>query len=221
MLRPIKRRQYEKRSNMNPQLENSLRWWLKFLKSYTPRSIPVCLKDKKVVVSYSDGEGSGGVGCAVWVPGKRPKAAFMKMPWMLRRLWAMQTERTFLGEDQRDIFEIEAIGPLMILNQWPDLLTDCLWLHFIDNTAAQSALAKGSSSVESGDVIVSETWRHIVNLRCLPWFDRVASKSNPVDGLSRGVFDGPWENVEDGRLPKGMLAKIRDELLRSGVDIPA
>ena len=221
LLRPIKRRQYERRANMNPQLESSLKWWLKFLKSHTPRSIPVCLKDKKVVISYSDGEGSGGVGCAIWHPGERPKAAFMNVPWMLRRLWAMQTARTFQGEDQRDIFEIEAIGPLMILNQWPELLEDCLWLHFIDNTAAQSALAKGSSSVESGDVIVSETWRHIVHLRCLPWFDRVASKSNPVDGLSRGMFNGPWEKVEDGDLPKGMFAKIRDELIRGGVKLPA
>ena len=57
---------------------------------------------------------------------------------------------------------------------------------------ALSALVKGSSSVESGDVIVGGIWRLIHQLDILPWFDRVDSKSNPVDGLSRGTVEGPW-----------------------------
>ena len=28
-----------------------------------------------------------------------------------------------------------------------------------------------------------------------PWFDRVDTKSNPVDGLSRGDFNGNWDIV--------------------------
>ena len=34
-----------------------------------------------------------------------------------------------------DIFEIEAVGPLVILQKYPELLRGCLWLHFVDNAA--------------------------------------------------------------------------------------
>ena len=217
LMRAIKRRQYEKRSNLNPQLRASLRWWSRFLQSHTPRSIPVSLRDRQIVVSYSDGEGSGGVGVAVWLPdGSRPRAAFMKIPWLLRRLWSAQMARSFIGNDQRDIYEIEAIGPLICLDLWPSLFQDVLWLHFIDNAAAQAALTRGSSSVQSGDAIVSLTWKRIVAARCLPWFDRVESKANPVDGLSRGDMTGDWLSVEEARIPKGLLPAIKDELEQSG-----
>ena len=116
LMKPIKRRQYEHRSNLNNQLRASLEWWVKFLRTYTPRSIPVNLSSLKVVISYSDGEGTGGVGVALWYSDtRRPKAAFMVVPWLLRRLWALQTSKVFRGAEQRDIFEIEAIGPLLIL----------------------------------------------------------------------------------------------------------
>ena len=220
MLRPIKRRQGERRSNLNRQLEASLNWWLKWLRRHVPRSIYVDLASWPVVVSYSDGEGSGDGGVAVWHPAlPKPRAAFLQVPWMLRRLWALQSSRTFKGTDQRDIFEIEAIGPLLLLDLWPELFRSVLWLHFIDNSSAQAALARGSSTVESGDAIVGLTWERIVSLRCLPWFDRVASKSNPVDGLSRGQLQGPWGEVVRAEVPKGLLHRLRDELTASGVRV--
>ena len=220
LMKPIKRRQYEHRSNLNHQLRASLEWWLKFLRTYTPRSIPVNLSSLKVVISYSDGEGTGGVGVALWYSDtRRPKAAFMVVPWLLRRLWALQTSKVFRGAEQRDIFEIEAIGPLLILDLWPELLKNCLWVHYIDNSAAQAALTRGSSSVESGDAIVSATWKRIVEIRCLPWFDRVESDSNPVDGLSRGRMMGPWREVQKAKIPPGLLMNIKAELRTRGVSI--
>ena len=221
MLRSIRRRQYENRTNLNAQLLAALKWWKRFLRCHKPRYIPVSLKDRNVVISYSDGEGSGGVGVAVWHPDlARPRAAFMRVPWMLRRLWALQSSKAADGGELNDIFEIEAVGPLIILDKFPKLLKGMLWIHFIDNAAAQAALARGSSSVQSGDAIVSLTWLRIVELACLPWFDRVASKSNPVDGLSRGDMSGPWRSVEPARIPKGLLTVIRDELGQRGVKIP-
>ena len=143
-------------------------------------------------MSYSDGEGSGGVGVGLWLPNVRPRAAFLEVPWLLRRLWSMQCSRVFRGEDQREIYEIEAIGPLIVLHQWAEALRDMLWIHCIDNAAAQAAIIKGSSSVQSADTIVGITWEAIAKVNCLPWIDRVASTSNPVDGLSRGKLEGPW-----------------------------
>jgi hypothetical protein len=218
MMRPIKRRQYEARSNMNPQLEACLVWWCKFLRQHKPRAIPVSLKELITVVTYSDGEGTGGVGVAIWHPAlRKPKAAFMRVPWLLRRLWALQSQKMFRGEDQRDIFEIEAIGPLLILDLWPDLLENALWLHFIDSAAAQAALTRGSSSVESGDAIVSLTWKRVIDRNVLPWFDRVESKANPIDGVSRGKMSGPWDEVLVADVPKGLLPVLSEELSRRGV----
>ena len=112
----------------------------------------------------------------------------------------------------RDIFEVEAIGPLVILATWPGLLRGALWIHFIDNVAAQAALIKGSSSVMSGDIIVGRTWEMVARERIIPWFDRVDSESNPVDGLSRGRQQGPWKYVQDGVLPKELLRQLRTEM---------
>jgi len=87
-------------------------------------------------------------------------------------------------------------------------LRDTLWIHYIDNAAAQSALVKGSSSVMSGDVIVHYTWSQVAALHATPWFDRVASPSNPVDGLSRGDMAGPW-SLQDLHLPERLLHQLR------------
>ena len=188
------------------------------MSSHVPRPVPVALASQRVVVSYSDGEGSGGVDVAVWHPELAcPRAAFFKVPRVLRRLWACQKERGFQDDDGRDIFEIEAIGPLILLDLWPELFQDMLWAHFIDNAAAQAALIRGSSSVRSGDVLISFTWSHVVSLRALPWFERVASASNPVDGLSRGRQAGPWMEVEIARMPRGLIRAVVAELRALGL----
>ena len=152
-----------------------------------PRLTPSDLRSKKLVVSYSDGEGNlGGVGVALWVPGhKHPHAGVLEVPEEVRQVWDTQMAR---GR-HNDIFEIEAIGPLVILVNYPVLLRGCLWLHFVDNAAALSCLVNGSSSVCEGDVIIGETWRRIQALVMYAWFDRDDSSSNPVDGLARGRPD--------------------------------
>ena len=111
-----------------------------------------------------------------------------------------------------DIFEIEAVGPLLILDQWGRRMRNCLWLHFIDNEGAQAALCRGSSSVHEGDIIVGHTWALIAKFQIYAWFDRVASKSNPVDGLSRGDFLGPWRDVRALRLPPKLVTRLQREL---------
>ena len=107
-----------------------------------------------------------------------------------------------------DIFEIEGVGPLVILENYPELLKGSMWLHFIDNAAALSCLVNGSSSVCEGDVIIGTTWRRIQGLEVYPWFDRVDTSSNPVDGLSRGRLAGPWR-VSRLAFPGPLLPALR------------
>ena len=81
-------------------------------------------------------------------------------------------------------------------------MRDALWLHFIDNSGALAALVRGSSSVTSGDAIVGETWSLIFELNVVPWFDRVATKANPVDGLSPST-------LVPVRIPDSLLRELR------------
>ncbi|MGB1192278.1 MAG: hypothetical protein ACPG3T_05100, partial [Pseudomonadales bacterium] len=101
-----------------------------------PRAVLVSPGDMPFFVSYSDGEGThAGVGVAVWGSTLvHPIAAYLKVPRELRLTWAKQRHRH--STDFRDIFEVEAIGPLVILATWPGLLRGALWIHFIDNVAA-------------------------------------------------------------------------------------
>ena len=110
-----------------------------------------------------------------------------------------------------DIFEIEAIGPVVLLENFPDVFWDSLWLHFLDNAAALSNLVNGSSSVIQGDILIGATWSQVQRLQVFPWFDRVDSKSKPVDGLSWGRLDGPWK-VESIVFPGSLLRALRLEL---------
>ena len=63
-----------------------------------------------------------------------------------------------------DIFEIEAVGPLVLLENFPDMFRGSLWLHFLDNAAASSNLANGSSSVIQGDILIGATWSQVQRL---------------------------------------------------------
>ena len=103
-----------------------------------------------------------------------------------------------------DIYEVEAIGPLLVLHNWGRVLAGRLWFRFIDNAAALATLVRGASSVSSCERIAGLTWSRIVGFNCFPWFDRVESSSNPTDGPSRGKLVGPWVLDHSIRLPSGL-----------------
>ena len=103
--------------------------------------------------------------------------------------------------ERNDIFAIEALGPLLLLSVFPRVMRNALWIHYIDNTAAECSLIRGSSRLDSASCIVGATWEACVKRGLLLYFDRVESKANPVDRLSRGVFEGPWDKVEIASFP--------------------
>ena len=205
-IRPILKRAYSSTKPLTKALETCLLWWLVFLESYSPRPIPTALESLPLVISYSDGEGGlAGIGAALWHPHRdRPVAVYAEVPEMLRAQW-----QAFQGsEDFQDIFLVEALGPLLLLWAFPKLLRNCLWIHFIDNCAAEASLIRGSSSSDLGDHVVGLTWSLIQKRLLWAYFDRVSSKANPVDGLSRRCFDGPWEWVTEMPFPIDKLAEF-------------
>ena len=211
MLRSIRRRSYEHRSNMNPQLLATLDWWLRNLNNAPSRPIPWMISGRKLVVTYSDGEGAdAGVGVAIWCDELRlPQAGRMMVPECVRRMWS--STRGSPDDPLYDIQNIEGIGPLIALYTWPEVLRGSLWLHFIDNNGALACLVKGGSRVMGTDTIIGMTWNKVAQLEVVPWFDRVDTKSNPVDGLSRGDLSGNWELV-NLVFP---IARLKAEIRRS------
>ena len=145
----------------------------------------------------------------------------MEIPVEVRHMWARQklSAQRWASYDPnvefQDIIEIEAIAPLLILHNWHWLLRDALWIHFIDNNSALGALVKGSASVDQQDIIVGHTWSLVSRINVLPWFDRVDSKSNPVDGLSRKDFSGTWR-----WLPISFPQCVLDDLWYCMDDVP-
>ena len=155
-----------------------------------PRTIPSLLNFVLTIISYSDGEGSGGVGVAVFnhPNHSRPQAGYMRLPSVLRDLCRLIEQKLNGVADYEDIYQIEAIGPLLVLESWPDALHSCCWVHWIDNSAAQSSLINGSITIAREfdcGCNLDENNRN-KKRRINPWFERVATDSNPVDGLSRG-----------------------------------
>ena len=148
-------------------------------------------KGLPVVISYSDGEGAGAqVGVAVWRQGQRiGRAGIVRVPDEVRKKWDPARSH---GRPN-DIFEIEAVGPLVVLHNFADAVRGAPRLHFGDNAAALSSLVSGSRSVHSRDVIAGQAWSHVEAVGCMPWFDRADSAYNPVGGLSRGRLVGPWD----------------------------
>ena len=207
-LRPIFDRCNTQRfgTGLSTQLRSCLLWWLHFLQVFVPREIPTSMPSRPLVVSYSDGEGGqAGVGVSIFSSlAPRRRAAFGSVPDVIRRLWA---RRAGTGV-YHDIFLVEAIGPLLLLCTYPENLRGSAWVHYIDNTAAQHALVRGSSSISSGDHVVGATWEAAAKLDCWPYFDRVHTKSNPIDGVSRGDFTGPWERVEDATVPLQLIKEM-------------
>ena len=174
-----------------------------------PREIPISLKDAPTFLSYSDGEGEGaGVGVAIWCPNGRVLGGYLQVPEAVREVWSRQAT----AGDHYDIFEIEAIGPALILHNFGcHLLENALWVHYIDNDAALATLVKGSSSVLSGEVITAYTHSMASRFGLWAWFDRVCSADNPVDKLSRGKLDGPWDLVPI-EFPPSLLANLHKYL---------
>ena len=205
-IRPIIARSYSHKRRINDVLQQCLAWWLRFLRTYVPRPVPTNLEQLPTIVSYSDGEGgNAGIGVAAWAPWlARPVAAYTVVPNHIRALWAKARS----SEQYNDIYLVEAVGPLVLLLTFPRLMRNALWLHFIDNAAAEAALIKGSSTVASSNLIISSTWEMCHKRALLPYFDRVESKANPVDGLSRQVFAGPWAEVKIACFPVGLLETL-------------
>ena len=83
------------------------------------------------------------------------------------------------------IFFLEAVAqclPYWVF--WPCLKGP--YLSFIDNSSAQWALTKGYSNNEQANRLVTMFWCAVSERQGDPWFERVPTKANISDSVSRG-----------------------------------
>ena len=145
MLRALNHRQHEGgRHGLNPQLKSCIAWWIRHLPVLPARPVPINMETRRVMISYSDGEGSyAQVGIALWAQGqKMARAGIVRIPDDLRTQWDSKRK----GNWYHDICEVEPVGPLLVLANFGVDLVDCLWLHFVDNSGALSSLVRGGRS---------------------------------------------------------------------------
>ena len=89
---------------------------------------------------------------------------------------------------------------VIALHTWHTHLENALLLVFLDNEAAKESLVKGASPTPSMRMLSAEFWRLAMTVRVLPWFERVASKSNVIDRVSRpGQYERP--DADDRGVP--------------------
>jgi len=199
ILVPLRKLQYKHLSGRIrlPSIESSLRCLRRAIQEQAKREVPFDLSSWPLVVTVSDGEGTGSVAVGIWMPREpqfRPMITRADVPEMWLKRWSRGD-----GCGNR-IMEIEAVGPLLAVSTWPSLFRDVLWLHFIDNESAKFSLIKGSSLAMGTNEIVHATWDECRKRRIYPWWERVSSSDNPVDKASRrdlrDLYGQDWQVVE-------------------------
>ena len=199
ILVPLRRRQYEAARTgwLSPSIIAALHRFRRALLHNLGREMPFSLAEWRLVVTISDGEGTGSVAVGVWMPREKeftPLLTRADVPPMWLSRWSRQGSRGSI------ITEVEALGPLLALCTWPHILKDALWIHFVDNEAAKFSLIKGSSLAVDTHDIVHMTWEFCMQRRLYPWWDRVSTKDNPVDQASRrnlkDLYSQGWQIVE-------------------------
>ena len=100
---------------MIPQLIAAINFWVWNMRDLRPREVSVHLNNAPVFLSYSDGEGETvGVSVVLWFPNGSAIAGFMHLPQQVRQVWS----RAASCGERYDIFEIEAVGPALVLHNW-------------------------------------------------------------------------------------------------------
>ena len=115
LLRAFSRRQHETRFTFKPQVIAAIAFWIRNMRELRPREIPIALHEAPLFLSYSDGEGeTAGVGVALWCPNGEVVGGYLQIPEVVRDVWS----RSATCCEHYDIFEIEAVGPCLVLHNF-------------------------------------------------------------------------------------------------------
>ena len=170
-------RQYtrQRSTTLNKELVHELKWWFKNLTTIPPRTLPIAHSANHVIYSDASGEGGTCLGTII-IPshlGSGPWPAYSSMApeWL----------------QKANIFTLELLAAAIAIAQLREISDGGTVLVFIDNTAAASALIRGTTDDKIPRLLVSSFWKTCRLGNFIPWIEIVASENNPADAPSRGV----------------------------------
>ena len=106
------------------------------------------------------------------------------------------------------IYDIEAVGPLVLLENFPDQFRGSLWLHFLEQCGSIVNLGQW---IDIRHPRGHPDWRYVEPNTAFAWLSHGLTVWKTVVGLSRGQLDGPWR-VESLAFPGSLLRALRQEL---------
>ena len=119
-----------------------------------------------------------------------PMYAFGSVPPAVLERFATKRAFIFILEALAQCLPLWALGPALAGPYW----------SFVDNTAAQHALTRGYSGNAAANAVVSAFWVAASVYTACPWFERVPSKANISDAVSRRDFtyakDQKWRRLD-------------------------
>ena len=145
------------------------------------------------------------------VDGSRPEYFASSVPTEV--LAAFATRRQF-------IFFLEAVAQCLPAWHWAQRLAGGpagAFVSFCDNSSAQGALVKGYTADPPCNVLIALYWSSMAVLGAAPWFERVSSKDNIADAVSR--FDFTEAESQGWLRVHPPLDKVWEVLLRAVRDL--
>ena len=119
-----------------------------------------------------------------------PMYAYGSVPPAVLQRFATRRAFIFILEVLAQCLPLWALGPALAGPYW----------SFVDNTAAQHALTRGYSGNAAVNAVVSAFWVAASVYTASPWFERVPSKANISDAVSKRDFayarDQGWRRLD-------------------------
>merc|ERR1711973_140105 len=101
--------------------------------------------------------------------------------------WPAFSSAAPLWLEQKNIVTLELLAAAVAIAQLKDITDGGTVLVFIDNTAAASAIVRGTTDDEIPRLLVSSFWKTCRLANFIPWIEIVASDNNPAGAPSCGV----------------------------------
>ena len=206
-LAPFAARQYGRDSTdgslnheLNHLLSISLQFFVTALKSQwclLPRGFPNA--NLPLFLSYSGGEGAGGVGGVLLPRAFRTKHGSLEFDSSLPRYFSSVLPSEAPGQfgietlDLAHITAIESAAVLLTLHTFENL-REGLWFHFVDNESALGSIIKGNSPSMVMNGLAALIHEECAVRRLYLYVQYVDSAANPADPPSRGSAppEDPW-----------------------------
>lgn len=167
----------------------ALEWIARSLPLLHPRTT-CALRTLPPVIVFTDGACEPGpngglqvtVGGLLISPGRRREFFALDVEESRWRQWAGDIARQVIGQ-------AEVYPTLVARYTWEAELKDKSVVYFVDNDSARQALIRRVSSVEATASLLWDIADFDIRLQSCPWYERVASASNPGDLPSRRKRD--------------------------------